>query len=55
MTFINWFCIIYTIITVGCFCWVIFEVKHAPSVDPTEPFLKGDINKEDLEEDKKEE
>ena len=55
MTFVNWFCIIYTIITLICFCWVLYAIHHAPSVDPTKPFLKGDITKEDLEKDEKEE
>ncbi len=54
MNFISWICIIYTAFTLVCFVWLTYAIKKAPLVDPQEPFLKGDIKSEDLEEDKEE-
>lgn len=52
MSFINWFCIAYTVFTLICFVWTMFAIKKAPLVDSKEPFLRGDMKPEDLEKDK---
>lgn len=48
MSWLNWFCIIYTIITIICFVYTLYAIKHAPVIDPQKPFLKGDISTKEL-------
>lgn len=54
MSFLNWFCIIYTVITLICFVWTMIAIKKAPSVDPKELFLRGDMKPKDLIKENKE-
>ncbi len=55
MSFLNWFCIAYTVFILICLVWTMIAIKKAPEVNPKEAFLKGDIKHEDSTKENKEE
>ena len=38
------FLYLFLFISVVCLIYTAYELKHAPSVDPNEPFLRDDID-----------